>query len=127
MLAASTPRTSRIGSTIGSKGVVREPQQSRGPTQSEVSDSFSCLLPARAAAAFCTLASVESSLRFTLEDRALSMGEAATMPAPTRERTEIMEKRIVMLKRQLVVTKNGIEIEVRSCLNDEIGIESSVI
>ena len=32
MLAASTPRTSRIGSTIGSKGVVREPQQSRGHT-----------------------------------------------------------------------------------------------
>jgi hypothetical protein len=34
----------------------------------------------------------------TLEDREPSMGVAATMPAPTRERTEMIEKRILMFE-----------------------------
>ena len=40
MLAASMPRVNKRGSTRGSRGVVRVPQQRRGPTHSEVSERF---------------------------------------------------------------------------------------
>lgn len=70
ILAASMPSTNRRGSTRGSRGVVRVPQQSRGPTQSEVSARFM--------------------------ERLDSWGRADTMPAPTRETTERIESLILM-------------------------------
>ena len=70
ILAASMPSSNRRGSTRGSRGVVRVPQQRRGPTQSEVSPRFM--------------------------ERPDSWGRAETMPAPTRERTERIESLILM-------------------------------
>lgn len=88
ILAALMPRSSRIGSTMWSRGVVRKPQQSRDPTHSDVTDSFSTLLPARAAAASWTLVSV--ALRLTTMEP--SEEPADTMAALARERIEIREK-----------------------------------
>lgn len=70
ILAASMPSSNRRGSTRGSRGVVRVPQQRRGSTHFEVSPRFM--------------------------ERLDSWGRADTMPAPTRERTERIESLILM-------------------------------
>ena len=79
MLAASMPRVNKRGSTRGSRGVVRVPQQRRGPTHSEVSERFT--------------------------ERLDSWGRADTMPAPARERTEKIESLILTEVFELAVRR----------------------
>jgi len=97
MAEASIPRSSKFGSTMWSRGVFREPQQSNEPTMSEVTDSFSMVLPFGTAAACSTFSEVVRVLRFTDATRAPSEGRANTMPALTRDKAKIIGNRTLMV------------------------------